>query len=50
MVGKKIFTMGFDNAPHFVSKEVLFEVTLGFAYMFRNVISRWCPFAKQHGE
>ena len=50
MIGKKTFTMGFDNAPHFVSKEVLFATTLGFTAKFRNVIARWCPFAKQHGE
>ena len=50
MIGKKTFTMGFHNAPHFVSKEVLFATTLGFTKKFRNVIARWCPFAKQHGE
>ena len=50
MVGKTKFTLGCDNAPHFVSKEVLYATTVGFANKFKNVVSRWCPFAKQHGE
>ena len=30
MFGKKQFTYGCDNAPHFISKEILYAVTIGF--------------------
>ena len=50
MFGKKKFTFGCDNAPHFISKEVLYAVTIGFEKRFKRVISHWAPLAKQHGK
>ena len=50
MFEKKKFTFGCDNAPHFISKEVLNAVTIGFEKRFKRVISHWAPLAKQHGK
>ena len=50
MFGKKQFTFGCDNAPHFISKEILYAVTIGFEKRFKNVVCIQSPFAKQHGK
>ena len=50
MVGKKKFTFGCDNAPHFISREILYAVTVGFEKRLKKVVAHWAPFAKQHGK
>ena len=51
MFGKKQFTYGCDNAPHFISKEILYAVTIGFEKKIKKkVVCKQSPFAKQHGK
>ena len=38
MFGKKQFTFGCDNTSQFISKEILYAVTIKFEKRFKNVV------------